>query len=447
MDDDISMQDHLFISYASEDYSVAEWLTLKLTTEGYKVWCDQVKLLGGESYPKDIDKALKERTYRVLALISKHSLNKENPTKERTLALNIGKKRQIEFLIPLNLDETSPSELNWMISDITFIPFHEMAEGFSRLLKKLNSIETPKFEDGKSKICDWFIARDNAVAKQETLWTNLIPVKEMPSAVSQYSCDMKDIEKNKIDWCYWKQNDETCWAFAPPPNGNEFKRLITIAWDSYETYGGIKLTNLFKILCNVLLTRHCVRNGMQLFGKDLFFPKGFFKDDKLKYVNNKNKQTYIKAVGERTFYSMGQKEINRYHLMPVLKFIPYLYGTAVIQLNIRLFITDLSENPIPPTKMNSRRKRLCKDWWNYKWFSRVYAVAWWVRNQDCKLSLLKSENGNFTLGDNLLALSSDFGINEKLSPIGEKIDEDDSGPIYEEDDVKFKEENSDDYIF
>ena len=56
-------QDHLFISYASENGILAEWLTLRLTAEGYKVWCDRTKLLGGESYPLDIDKAIKESTF------------------------------------------------------------------------------------------------------------------------------------------------------------------------------------------------------------------------------------------------------------------------------------------------------------------------------------------------------------------------------------------------
>src|SRR5437660_515138 len=39
----------LFISYATEDAALAQWLTLKLTAAGYRVWCDRVKLLGGES--------------------------------------------------------------------------------------------------------------------------------------------------------------------------------------------------------------------------------------------------------------------------------------------------------------------------------------------------------------------------------------------------------------
>ncbi|GEM_PF-3169632 len=75
-DEAVPKPDHLFISYATEDYVFAEWLALHLTSEGYLVWCDRFNLLGGESYPKDIDKALKERTFRVLAILSKNSIKK-----------------------------------------------------------------------------------------------------------------------------------------------------------------------------------------------------------------------------------------------------------------------------------------------------------------------------------------------------------------------------------
>jgi hypothetical protein len=68
-------RDHLFISYASEDGDFAEWLSVRLTAEGYKLWCDRTHLLGGESYPNDIDHAIKERTFRLLALLSHASRN------------------------------------------------------------------------------------------------------------------------------------------------------------------------------------------------------------------------------------------------------------------------------------------------------------------------------------------------------------------------------------
>jgi hypothetical protein len=74
------VRDHLFISYAWEDGALAEWLTLKLTAAGYRVWCDRFKMLGGERWPEDIDDAIKTQTFRMLHLLSKHSLHKENPS-------------------------------------------------------------------------------------------------------------------------------------------------------------------------------------------------------------------------------------------------------------------------------------------------------------------------------------------------------------------------------
>src|SRR5438445_9768695 len=98
------VREHLLVNYATEDWALAEWLTRRLTAEGYRVWCDRFQLLGGESYPRDIELAIKTRTFRLLALLSKASLNKPNPRKERTLALNLGKERAVDFLIPLNVD-------------------------------------------------------------------------------------------------------------------------------------------------------------------------------------------------------------------------------------------------------------------------------------------------------------------------------------------------------
>src|SRR4051812_37408988 len=99
----------IFISYAYEDEVFARWLARKLAFYGYGVWFDQIKLLGGESWVKDVDLAIKERSFRVVAILSKASVDKPNPRKERTLALQISKDRKIEdFLITVNLDGSKP---------------------------------------------------------------------------------------------------------------------------------------------------------------------------------------------------------------------------------------------------------------------------------------------------------------------------------------------------
>jgi hypothetical protein len=87
---------------------LAEWLTLKLTAAGFRVWCDRFKMLGGERWPEDIDDAIKTQTLRMLHLLSKYSLHKENPSKERQLGLTLSKEHKEDFLIPLNVDGIRP---------------------------------------------------------------------------------------------------------------------------------------------------------------------------------------------------------------------------------------------------------------------------------------------------------------------------------------------------
>ena len=96
--------DHIFISFAPEDDALADWLTRKLTAEGYLVWCERFNLLGGETYPDDIDDAIRHRTFRVVALYSQASLGNPEVTRQRALALSIGSERSNDFLIPINVD-------------------------------------------------------------------------------------------------------------------------------------------------------------------------------------------------------------------------------------------------------------------------------------------------------------------------------------------------------
>src|SRR5207247_11344284 len=102
----------------------------------YRVWCDRFSLIGRESYPKEIDIEIKEPTYRVIAILSKASIQKPNTTKERTLALNLAHERSENFLIPLNVD-LGTTQLDWMTSDLNYISFSNWANGYAALLQTL----------------------------------------------------------------------------------------------------------------------------------------------------------------------------------------------------------------------------------------------------------------------------------------------------------------------
>lgn len=134
-------KEKIFISYATEDKNFAYWLDLKLRTLGYSTWIDKDKLLGGESFVEDIDKAIKNDSKCLVAIISKSSINKSAPRRERTLAASIGKELDDTFLIPVMLDFFKTSELSWDLSDLSHISFTSgWADGLAKLLRKLESI-------------------------------------------------------------------------------------------------------------------------------------------------------------------------------------------------------------------------------------------------------------------------------------------------------------------
>src|SRR5689334_5930525 len=98
----MSARDHIFISYGAEDAALADWLARKLASAGYAVWYDRLKLLGGEPWPRDIDGAIKDRTFRMLGLLSHASVQRQSPVREWTTAQSVGKDLAIpDFLIPL----------------------------------------------------------------------------------------------------------------------------------------------------------------------------------------------------------------------------------------------------------------------------------------------------------------------------------------------------------
>lgn len=180
-------RDYLFINYAVEDEDLAKWLAIKLTVFGYRVWFDQFELLGGESFSRDIDVAIKARAFRMLSVLSKDSANKPNPSKERQTAFNVGKAAGIDdFVIPIRAADLAPLDLNWQVSDLSWIDFSKnWADGFRKLLKKLESIDAPRHRDVPTALVErWFEAHDQLLSRRpEQLMSNIVEFLDMPEVI------------------------------------------------------------------------------------------------------------------------------------------------------------------------------------------------------------------------------------------------------------------------
>ena len=428
--------DHLFISYATEDGELAKWLTLRLTTEGYKVWCDSVKLLGGESYPRDIDKAIKTQTFRMLALISRKSLTKENPLKERTLGHSISRKRNVDFVIPLLVDAIRSDELDWMDSDLTHIPFWDSwAQGLLQLVNKLRSINAPNpLPSGAKLVSDWLSQQTRLPETPERLWSNLFEIKVMPSIL--YKMTVPDGFKLPAkSWIHHQQSSNIYWSFELLDSTLNY---ISVDWDdNRRNVHGIAPLDVAAMLLKEHVRKVCLQKGArETLDGDLYLYQESTADGWLRFMDYRGKQSRLLAWGERTFRSSDRTRNRcRYYLSPVFRPILKRYGKPVLELQVRLHLTDLAGKALEPSTINRRRKRIAKNWWNHEWISRVFAVGQWAFGEQSIFNLAAESSYEISVSRTPIMVTAPFGIDEsalKTLDIDEDTQEIDDSDIEEE---------------
>ena len=412
---------HLFISYAVEDGLFVDWLCLRLLKEGYEVWCDRLKLLGGESYPNDIDEAISQNTFRFIAVLSKSSIKKPNPLKERTAALAIARERKEDFLIPLNLDGLAASELGWMQSDLTYIPFSNWKEGLTQLLKNLETADAPK-ADAPTSVAALLQSTTCVSSAPEILWSNLVPIKRVPARIYRYEHDVAMTPSTALQaaaaWPHYRENASVCWSFQSPPADlvAEYRFAHRGTCDDWRNASGpdINFYNIGKRVINSILFHRLLSAGLRYDG-----------DNHYVYVPNEKRferltfsvpsgQSWIKAVGFRSFWTAKGRDFVRYHLSPTLRAWLDFGGQDAVCIRTRLYLTQLDGTPIRPSLMQSRRKVICRSWWNHQWFSRVFATLQLIAPPTGDICIGSAPDEQLILQRFPMSLEADRALQESL---------------------------------
>lgn len=368
--------DHLFISYAWEDGALAEWLALKLTAAGYRVWIDRFKLLGGESYPSDIDSAIRRGTFRMIALLSQHSLNKPNPVNERTLALSLARERKLDFLIPLNVDGLRASDLNWMVSDLTFISFESWSAGLAQLLKKLDAISTPKplINQGRAAALAAVLAEPVLVDRRDPVASNWFPFLHVPDELVVFRF-AKSVEQRALStWAFYRIDAKRVIAYDHPPASviDEYELLDAQPhrWRDVPLVEGIKARDVAVSLLRRSLETALLRRGLRFKDRLVFFPFGLVEHNKLSYRTTTGRKASMLVAGDRKARAGGTFN---YHLAPSFVVRDFGEGFAA-RLVLRLHLTNPDKTPLAPRSLLARRKQIAKSWWNHQWYTRQQAV-------------------------------------------------------------------------
>lgn len=444
---------HLFISYATQDEYLAKWLARKLAAHGYAVWFDQLKLLGGEAWPKTIDVAIKERSFRMLALLSVHSIDKPNPSKERTLALRIAKERGIpDFMIPIKVDDV---DLDWLTSDLTYIPFnHGTARGWQQLLKKLESIQAPKsLTTGGELAARSFEPEEPLVADEaEPLRANVIPIESLPSHLQVYAPVPSSVEFGEAElkdaWPFYRISDRVYISWHAPPD--YFRSSFApegepIAWNSEASILGVATQNIVRYLIIKALDVRLIAAGAKrhpTLARTYFLDEHFTADGRLHFHQYEGKRTWLKIKGRIKFWRpAGRSQINYHHFAFKVGIAKNLEDMSYIQVTPSLVFYSEAGNLIHDKGNGARRARLTKGWWNDKWLKRLMAVQELIAGLDtttteglCLASgLLQFEADKHILEDKLeqKTPAEDEALADAQETAELDLNDSDDEPIYE----------------
>ena len=382
----MSARDHLFISYAVEDAAMADWLARRLASLGHAVWYDRFKLLGGEPWPQDIEDAIDQRTFRMLALISHASKDKKNPTGERKKGEAVGQREKLaDFVIPLNVN-LATSEVPWDLMGTQYIDFsHSWASGLTDVLVKLEKVQAPRaLNDGPTLVQQTVIDESAIRQRPEVLSTNCLRMRDIPGEVlcCTFREDLTTTQKETLRerWAFRMLNDNTAIAFSELPSealdSDCLERVERQRWrDSGEVFG-IKSRDAVVSLVHTSIDLHLRSTGFVRDPYGWHVPHEFRPKSKLWFQKIEGGRTWVKGNGQRFFGRGKARRPYRYYLGANIRVLRSdSLEDLSLMVKLRVHLTNTAGDPFGKRGGLARRKHLCKNWWNNEWLARTLAIV------------------------------------------------------------------------
>ena len=401
----------VFVSHANpEDNAFATWLSLRLTREGYCVWCDVVKLMGGDDFWKDVEKAIRQRTRRFIFVTSRVSNQKPGTLQELSVAAGVA--RQLEeprFIIPVKVDELPYSDHNIQINRLNALSFTRgWAEGLADLLRTLQDDNIPKPEPaGASCVASWWntnrLNREILRKKPETLWTNWFALKGTPRRMWVWdvpeNAELPDTFVFPTYRCGDKllsyANAKALLGKDGSPTGGRGQSFTFNLHKEPPWKTGLRLHQV-KTAAKQLLVQAwngmARGRGLPLYEmssrrRTLWFPLNAGTGDMVSFDGVDGKIGRRALHGYKTLKRPGGASQKRYWHFG-LEAVPILYPQPVLALKSHVIFTKDGENPVgTPKAQHAARRSQCKDWWNDKWRDMTLAAVTWLAGEDRRIEI------------------------------------------------------------
>jgi len=401
----------LFISHANpEDNDFTCWLALQLAKDGYGVWCDLTKLLGGENFWKDAEDAIRTRTIKFIYVLSRTSNEKDGPRNELQIAKNVLRKDKAlhDFIVPLHVDDLPHGEINVLLTSINAVPFEKSwAKGYVQLLEVLEREKVPKNPNfNPAAVLSWwreqFSAERGVKQQPETYLSNSLRVKSTPQSLWLHTLVRSTTgpvqPENRlthagfmdgIDLVTFASADDIRPALGESVSVVESNAFLVSALLQGKTQLDARKGRYF--LSRLL--RECWERwiGASTLGAYALSNRAncyFFKKDAqanldIHFTNSEGKRTYRSVVGYAT-----QADGSRRYWHFAVQARPALAPCLGYLISSHVIFTSDGVTPwSSQTKMHSARRRQCKSWFNPEWRDRLLATLHWLSQGGPTLSI------------------------------------------------------------
>jgi hypothetical protein len=419
----------IFISHATpHDNDFTKWLSLKLISFGYIVWCDILFFDLGVDFWKTIEKIIRTNTCRFLVVLSEKSNESEGVLKEIAVASKVKKELLDEgFIIHLLIDEKlSFDKINIELNRLNTIDFSKSwINGFVELLQSLNNSNIPKnAEDANLSneiFRNIFLSNRIIINKDEVYNSNWFSIISFPPYLYFHP-----VSPDENEFVY-KQ-----FAF---PTINYKNYICTFSEIIYENNTGIDLFKDKQIIrvsthdiinnnyeSNFIINTDCKRfivrllnDGFKRMMEGKHFRSYYLSNKKIGFWFEKN---YFDKDKVNSVLLVGEIKGKYWHfgISGLLKLFPF----PILILSSHIFFTSDGKKLIPSKYSQLRlRRKQGKNWWNNTWNDKLISIVKYLASDDGVIRIPVGTNEITVVSSSSIQFQGHYSYNNPKENINE----------------------------
>lgn len=402
----------VFISHANpQDNHIAGWFGARLAAEGYQVWSDVTRLLGGEVIWDSIEHAIRTQAAKVIVLLSRKGHEKPGVLDEVNVAIATERSEGLErFVIPVRIDDLPFTKVRANLARKNIIDgSRNLAEALRCVLAVLREDNVPKRREALSTL-DLSTLLPQGVddtAQWDILLENKIQIRSWPTTIRKFRCSgrTKDlpfinhpVQNGAVSFESW---DVIAQAFGGQVQRAGEAVLVTNSWDSSNAlvfHDRLEMRRALNSLVRQAWDRHCEKLGLVSFPLANKAVCWFLKYDS----QNRNRIRFRDFSGaERSKVLVGQSPRLRVYWHFAIEARPSISDNIIRIVPHVLFSSD-GVNPIPDvSRQHVLRRGFCRSWWNARWRDLLAAMLHFLSNGKNMVNLAVSAGDHICVASEL----------------------------------------------